>query len=123
MNILIAEDDLVLRKMLEVMLSRKEIPCQLVTDGYGAVAALEKGGFDLVLMDVQMPRLDGLAATRLIRQREQKTGAHVPIIAMTAHATAENADMWREAGMDGCIIKPFRFEEFFLLLEKYAAPR
>lgn len=119
MKILVAEDDQVLRKMLEVVFARKTVPCQLVGDGQEAVAAWENGAFDLVLMDIQMPRLDGLAATRIIREREEQQGGHVPIIAMTAHATTENRDLYRQAGMDDYIAKPFRVEQFLLLLDKY----
>jgi len=109
-----------LRKMLEVMLSRRMVPCQLVEDGQEAVSAWESGEFDLVLMDVQMPQLDGLAATRLIRAQEKAQGGHVPIIAMTAHATSENRDLYREAGMDDYLAKPFHFEQIFQMLDKYA---
>ena len=118
-KVLVAEDDQTLRKLLEVMLSRRTVPCQTVGDGEAAVAAWESGAFDLVLMDIQMPRLDGLEATRIIRAREEVRGGHVPIIAMTAHATSESRDLYRQAGMDDYIAKPFKFEQFFQLLDKY----
>jgi len=119
MNVLVAEDDLTLRQMLTILLSRREIPCRLVEDGYGAVSAWEGGGFDLILMDIQMPGMDGLEATRIIRERENKQKRHVPIIAMTAHTRPEDKEMCRSAGMDDYIEKPFSFSELFQLIDKY----
>jgi two-component system sensor histidine kinase/response regulator len=74
-----------------------------------AMASAEK--FDLVFMDVQMPEMDGLAATGAIRQREQKSGTHLPIFAMTAHAMKGDRERCLEAGMDGYITKPVRFSD------------
>lgn len=119
MNVLVAEDDLNVQHVVELLMSRKEIPCKVVGDGHGAVEAWENGGYDLILMDVQMPGLSGLEATRIIRERERDKGGHVPIIAMTAHAMSEDQDVCRAAGMDDYISKPFRFEELFSIIDKY----
>lgn len=121
MNVLVAEDDPILRQMMMVLLARRDIPCQLVEDGRGAISAWEEGGFDLILMDLQMPGMDGLEATRIIRERERALYGHVPIIAMTAHATPRDREMCRSAGMDDYIEKPFRFSELFQLIDKYVA--
>ena len=75
-------------------------------DGREALATLEAASYDLIFMDVQMPEMDGLTATRKIREREKQTGRHVPIIAMTAHAMKGDQQRCLEAGMDGYLTKP-----------------
>jgi len=119
MNVLVAEDDLTLRQMMTILLARREIPCRMVEDGQGAVSAWEGGGFDLILMDIQMPGMDGLEATRIIRERESEGKGHVPIIAMTAHASPQDRAMCRLAGMNDYIEKPFSFSKLFQLLDRY----
>ncbi|MHC5011609.1 MAG: response regulator, partial [Planctomycetota bacterium] len=76
--------------------------------GREALAALEHEGFDLILMDVQMPDMDGLAATVAIRESERETGAHLPIIAMTAHALKGDEERCLAAGMDAYVAKPVK---------------
>ena len=93
----------------------------VASDGKLTLKALEKESFDLVLMDVQMPELSGLEATAAIRQREQTTGAHLPIIAMTAHAMKGDRERCLAAGMDAYIAKPVNPEEMFNALEAVAA--
>jgi CheY-like chemotaxis protein len=119
MNILVAEDDPTLGQLLLILLDRREIPCHLVEDGLGAVSAWEGGEFDLILMDLQMPGMDGLEATRIIREREKAHLGHVPIIAMTAHTTPRDRAMCRSAGMDDYIEKPFRFSELYQMIDRY----
>ena len=80
--------------------------------------------FDLVLMDVQMPVLDGLEATAQIRAREADSGAHVPIVAMTAHALKGDRQRCLTAGMDGYVAKPIRPRDLFQAIDRlFAAPR
>jgi CheY-like chemotaxis protein len=76
----------------------------------------ENGGYDLVLMDVQMPRLNGFEATRIIREKERKDGRHTPIIAMTAHASKEDEEQCLAAGMDAYISKPIDFQKSLQLI-------
>jgi CheY-like chemotaxis protein len=78
----------------------------LAGNGEEACALFAKGGFDLVFMDVQMPEMDGLEATRRLRRQEGETGMHVPIVAMTAHAMSGDRERCLEAGMDDHITKP-----------------
>ena len=93
-----------------------------VDNGLEALATLEKGTFDLILMDVQMPEMDGREATAAIRRREQGTGVHLPIVAMTAHAMKGDQEQCLAAGMDGYIAKPIRSEELFATIDRYVPP-
>lgn len=121
MNVLVAEDDAILRHLLKVLLGRRDIPFRLARNGQEAVAAWEKEKFDLILMDIQMPGMDGLEAARIIREKEKAHAARVPIVAMTAHTTLREKEMCRSAGMDGHIEKPFGFEDLFQLIDRYEA--
>ena len=105
-QILVAEDGLVNQHVIRGLLELAGHHVRLVENGQDAVAAVQHEDFDLVLMDVQMPLLDGLDATRQIRQREQTTGKHVPIIAMTASAMTGDREKCLDAGMDDYISKP-----------------
>jgi CheY-like chemotaxis protein len=80
-------------------------------NGVEALAALERATFDLVLMDLEMPEMDGLEATAAIRQKEAATGDHLPIVAMTAHVLPAFEDRCRAAGMDGYLTKPIQAEQ------------
>jgi CheY-like chemotaxis protein len=81
------------------------------------VEVLEEGQFDVVLMDLQMPEMDGWTATEVIRKREQNTGLHIPVLALTAHATKEHEKRCYEAGMDGFVTKPFQPEQLYQAVE------
>jgi CheY-like chemotaxis protein len=89
-------------------------------NGKEGLAALEKQSFDLVLMDVQMPEMDGFEATAAIREKEKTSGNHLPVIAMTAHAMVGDKERCLEAGMDDYITKPIRVEELNDLLKRYS---
>jgi CheY-like chemotaxis protein len=89
----------------------------LAENGAQALEALEQQSFDLILMDVQMPVMDGVQATAAIRQRERITGAHIPIIAMTAHAMEGDRERFLGSGMDGYISKPVHSRELFEVME------
>lgn len=121
MKILVAEDDPTIRQMLGMLLTRRDLPCCLVEDGQRAVEAWQVGDFDLILMDVQMPGLDGIEAARMIREMEGTRGGHVPIIAMTAFTMPEDQAECLEAGMDGFIAKPVVFQELLSLIDRYSA--
>ncbi len=117
-RILLAEDNLVNQKVACFILERHGHEVVAVKDGVEALEALNKGVFDLVLMDVQMPRLDGFAATKEIRKREKNTKAHLPIIAMTAHALKGDKEKCLAAGMDDYVAKPLKAEELLGTIEK-----
>ncbi len=110
LKILLAEDHAFNQKVASVMLRKQGHAVVVVGDGKSALAALEHDAFDIVLMDLQMPEMDGLQATAAIRARERHDGGHIPIIAMTAHAMKEDRKRCLDAGMDGYIPKPIRSE-------------
>jgi CheY-like chemotaxis protein len=90
-------------------------------NGKEAVRLARAELFDAILMDIQMPEMDGLEATRAIREEESSNGIHVPIIAMTAHALKGDNERFLSAGMDGYISKPFQQQELFQTLEAVKA--
>ena len=106
--ILLAEDSIVNQKLAVGLLEKHGHTVVVANHGKEAVAALESQDVDLVLMDVQMPEMDGFQATKIIRDREKSTGKHVPIIAMTAHAMKGDRDRCLNAGMDDYVAKPIR---------------
>ncbi len=113
LNILLAEDSPVNQKLAVALLTAQGHRVTTVDDGKQAVAAANAGTFDLILMDVQMPEIDGLAATSAIRVAERNTGRRTPILAMTAHALKGDRERCLAAGMDGYIAKPIRRKELF----------
>jgi CheY-like chemotaxis protein len=115
-RLLIAEDDLVTRQILECMLKPSNYNLDFVEDGMKAVEMWEKGEYDLVLMDVRMPRLNGFEATRAIREKERESGVHTPIIAMTVIDSIENEEWCLAAGMDAFISKPIDFKKSLQLI-------
>jgi signal transduction histidine kinase/DNA-binding response OmpR family regulator len=108
LRILLAEDNLVNQRVALRILEKQGHTVVVVGDGQAALTALAQASFDLVLMDIQMPALDGLAATAAIRAQEQTRGTHVPIIAMTAHAMRGDHEQCLAAGMDGYVTKPIK---------------
>jgi len=115
----LAEDNMVNRKVAEAILLRAGHGVVCVGDGEKAVQAVERGSFDLVLMDMQMPVMDGLQASRLLRHR----GYGLPIVALTANAMSEDWDRCIEAGMDGYVPKPFTPESLFAELARVLKAR
>jgi two-component system sensor histidine kinase/response regulator len=94
-----------------------------VEDGHQVLAALRQEAFDLVLMDVQMPDMDGFEATGIIRAAEKDSGAHLPIIAMTANAMKGDEERCLIAGMDGYVSKPIQVEQLFATIARVMLPR
>ncbi len=108
-----AEDNPVNQKLATRTLQKRGHTVFLANDGIEALEILTREAVDLVLMDVQMPRMDGLAATATIRERERIGGGRVPIIAVTAHAMAGDRERCLAAGMDGYLSKPLKADELF----------
>ena len=118
LRILLAEDGLVNQQVASRLLEVRGHEVVLANNGMEALDLLEKGNFDLVLMDVQMPDMDGFEATAAIRLKEQKTGRHVPIFAMTAHALMGDRERCLAAGMDGYLSKPIHANVLYETVEQ-----
>src|SRR6266851_1715779 len=117
-RVLLAEDNPVNQTLTVRLLQKRGYEVSVVGDGRAAVEAFQKEDFQLVLMDLQMPEMDGFEATSAIREKERSTGRHIPIIAMTAHALKGDQDRCLAAGMDGYISKPIRTSEMFSTIEE-----
>ena len=121
MNILVAEDNPVNQKLLRLMLEMHGHHVLVTPDGKEAVAVYQSDEIDLVLMDVQMPGMNGFEATTTIRELEKNTGTHVPIIAVTAHVMPGYKEECLNAGMDNYLAKPFRMQELFAIIDETLA--
>jgi PAS domain S-box-containing protein len=117
LKILLAEDNRVNQLLAMRLLEKGGHSVVLAETGTAALEALKKQSFDLVLMDVQMPEMDGLEATASVRLQEVSTGEHIPIVAMTAHAMVGDKDRCLEAGMDAYISKPLSVKDLFATIE------
>ena len=116
-RVLLAEDGQVNRKVIVDLLKPRGHRVTAVNNGREVLTALESGTFDLVLMDIQMPEMDGLEATRIIRERERSTGEHVRIAAMTAHVMQGDRERCLEEGMDDYLPKPVRAGDLYDIVE------
>jgi len=119
LRVLAAEDNEINQLVLKTLLSQVGVAPVMVGDGAAALEAWETGEWDVILMDVQMPRMDGPAATRAIRRRELELGrAHTPIIALTANAMAHQVADYRAAGMDDFVAKPIEVGQLYAALQR-----
>jgi CheY-like chemotaxis protein len=124
LRVLAAEDNAINQLVLKTLLHQAGINPTVVGDGQKAVEAWELGEWDLILMDVQMPVMDGLTAARLIREREQRTGrVRTPMIALTANVMSHQLATYRDAGMDGVVAKPIAVAELFAAIDESLASR
>ena len=122
LRILLAEDNAVNRRLAQILLEKQGHFVTVAENGRLAVDLFESQPFDLILMDVQMPEMDGLEATSLIRKREIETGSRqIPIVALTAHAMNRDRELCLAAGMDGYITKPIQPEELYRTIYELAA--
>ncbi len=120
LRILVAEDNRVNQTLVIRLLEKRGHSVVMATNGREALEILEKAaftGFDLALMDIQMPEIDGLEATAAIREEEKSTGSHLPVIALTAHAMKGDEDRCLAAGVDAYVSKPIQPEQLFAAIE------
>jgi len=117
LRLLVAEDTPVNRKLVATVLAKRGHRVTTAENGRQALEAVADEAFDLVLMDVQMPEMDGLEATRAIREREKASGGHVPIVALTAHALKGDRERCLAAGMDGYLAKPIDLDQLVATVE------
>jgi signal transduction histidine kinase/CheY-like chemotaxis protein/HPt (histidine-containing phosphotransfer) domain-containing protein len=118
LRILLAEDNPINQTLATRMLEKQGHTVVVVSDGQSVLDVLAYHAFDLVLMDVQMPMMDGLTATAIIRRQEQQVGGHLPIVAMTAHAMKGDAERCLAAGMDGYLSKPIKADELYATIDQ-----
>jgi len=118
LSFLVAEDNAVNRTLIARLLESRGHSVVFAKNGREALEALDKQPFDIVLMDVQMPEMDGFEATKLIREREEASGTYLPIIALTAHPMQGDEERCLVCGMDGYVTKPINLEELFSVIEK-----
>jgi PAS domain S-box-containing protein len=122
LRVLLAEDNAINQRLMVRLLEKRGHTVTVVQDGTEALVALGRQTFDVVLMDIQMPHMDGLETTQAIRAREQGTLRRVPIVAMTAHAMQGDRERCLAAGMDGYVAKPLRPKELFEVIARLTAP-
>lgn len=118
-RILMAEDSALIRRVARFQLEELEYPVDIVENGTQAVEAVATGDYELVLMDMRMPEMDGLAATRAIRESERTTGRHVIVIALTANVLEGDREACVEAGMDDFLAKPLKLDTLRAALERW----
>jgi two-component system, sensor histidine kinase and response regulator len=121
LQILLAEDNAVNQRLVIRLLEKQGHRVVAVNNGLEALLALTAQQFDLVLMDIQMPEMDGLEATARIREQEHATGTRIPIVAVTANALKGDCERYLAAGMDGYVPKPIQPAELFKVIAE-AAP-
>lgn len=119
-HVLIVEDEEANRWLTASLLEQKGCHVRTAPHGQDALAALTQDTFDLILMDLQMPLMDGLTTTQIIRQQEGKTGLHVPIIVLTADTSTNSIQRCWQAGIDGFLAKPIQIETFYRTIEAVA---
>jgi signal transduction histidine kinase/CheY-like chemotaxis protein len=120
LRILLAEDNLINQRLVTRLLEKRGHSVERAGTGREALEWTERESFDLIVMDVQMPDMDGLEATTVIRERERETGGHVPIVALTAHTMKGDRERCLEAGMDNYINKPIDAVKFLEVIEATA---
>ena len=123
LHVLLVEDIVENQLLMKEILHQRGYSVVVAPNGKDALNAFDGERFDLILMDIQMPEMDGVEATRLIRQREKRTGGRTPIIAVTAHAIKGDRERYLEAGMDGYVPKPLRRQQLFDEIHSLIAPK
>ena len=119
----LAEDNAINQKLATRILQKMGHTVTIAENGKEALQILENGRFDIILMDVQMPEMDGFEATRSIREKERITGGHTPIVAMTAHAMSGDREKCLAEGMDGYVSKPINPQELLENIDRLVSQR
>jgi len=122
LHILVAEDNLVNQRLVQHLLQGRGHHVTIANNGREALELLEREHFDLALVDVQMPEMEGLQLTAAVREKEKNTGAHMPIIAMTAYAMKGDRERCLEEGMDGYVAKPINSSQLFEIIDSMRPP-
>ena len=120
LHILVAEDNATSQLIAKKTLEKAGHTVQIAGNGVEAIRMVKEGTFDLVLMDVEMPEMNGLEATQFIRKTEQESGQHIPIIAMTAYAMKEDRQRCLQAGMDAYLSKPVNPDELYSIIRGFS---
>jgi CheY-like chemotaxis protein len=118
LHVLIAEDNVVNQRLTTRLLEKQGHRVTVVDNGLAALAIVAQQPFDLVLMDVQMPEMDGLETTAAIRAQEYGTGRHLPIIALTSHAMQGDQERCFAAGVDAYVSKPMKVDELYAAIDR-----
>ncbi|MDH3975661.1 MAG: response regulator [Deltaproteobacteria bacterium] len=119
-KILFVEDDRSIRALIRLIFSKTEYEIDMAENGLAGVEMYKKDNYNIVLMDLKMPVMDGLQATREIRKLEKKAGKRrIPVIALTAHGTRNDQKLSDEAGCDDHLIKPVKKQELLDIIDKY----
>jgi len=121
--VLVVEDEPTNRALMQLALRRQHMETDTAIHGREAVEKWSQGDYDLIIMDIQMPVMDGITATRTIREEERVRGGHIPILAMTAHAYSTDEEWCLNAGMDGYLSKPVDLNDVITLVGKLLAGR
>lgn len=122
LKILLAEDNIINQKLALRMLQRLGHHVNIANNGKEAIRQWEQNSYDIILMDIQMPEMDGFEATSVIRKREKYSGGHIPVIALTAHAMTGDRERCLASGMDGYAAKPLKFESLIPEIERLTSP-
>jgi CheY-like chemotaxis protein/HPt (histidine-containing phosphotransfer) domain-containing protein len=123
LHVLVAEDNEFNAQLLEQLLVRRGHRVRLANNGREALALAEEGGFDLLLLDIHMPELDGFQVVRAVREREQTLGGHLPVVALTARSRQEDRERCLAAGMDDFLAKPIQAAELWAAVERVVGAR
>ncbi|AFM23186.1 PAS domain S-box protein [Desulfomonile tiedjei] len=123
LKILLVEDNPVNQTLALRLLEKRGCTVSIASNGKEALKSLEAESFDLILMDIEMPEMNGFETTQAIRNAEQSSGEHIPIIAMTAHAMTGDRERCLDAGMDGYVSKPVDSRELFFTIDKFTQDR
>lgn len=123
LRVLVADDTVFNQQIIKRLLNKWGVEVKVVNNGKEAVTAFIDEEFDLIIMDVKMPEMDGFEATRKIREAEKKSGKHTPIIAMTASSAEEDKERCLASGMDGYVPKPLDSDQLYELIQSFVMNR